>query len=403
MNHPHRKTLAIFSRYQLGEQFDLAAEFRTMLEDLCLENNVVHISLKNNCLPEHVPEGLTLEEIPLRVDRRRPADVIVKSLLMYALLPLAAIKLRRHKPDLIYVSEILPLVGLTLKWACGCRVATAYGDWHIHNFLGRKWWIKPFLRFAEFLEKFECRQLDGLLCRAGAARDRLHSWGVGEDHIHVVFDAPDLTAFFPQDQEALRRQCGFDDHSIILLYHGVMHQGKGLDLLINCVADLHQENPDIGLIMVGSGPELETLRKLAQERGLSRKALFTGWLATIQQVGEYCNAADVCIAMRTGAESNIHIIPGALLHSMACRKVVVGPDLPGIREVIQPGVNGFVFTADDAGSFKNLIRQLIAHREDWTRVAARAEQDIHQRFSVEGAARAYADALVHFAGKENPR
>lgn len=403
MTRPSRKTVAIFSRYQLGEQFDLAAEFRPMLEQMCREHEVVHISFRNDRLPPQLPERLILEEIPLRVDRHRPRDVVVKSLLMYALLPLAAIRLRRHKPDLIYVSEILPLAGLLLKWACGCRVATAYGDWHVHNFLGRKWWIHPFLRIAEFLERFECRRLEGLFCRAGAARERLRSWGVREENIRVVFDAPDLSAFYPQDQAALRRKCGFAEDDVVLLYHGVMHQGKGLDLLIRCVADLYRENHPVGIIMVGSGPELNGLRQLAAETGLRDRAFFTGWLATIREVGEYCNTADICIAMRTGAESNVHIIPGALLHSMACRKVVVGPNLPGIREVIQHGVNGYVFSADNAESFKNLIRQLIARRAAWDEVAALAEKDIHDRFSVEGAAKAYAAALTHFAGTENAR
>jgi glycosyltransferase involved in cell wall biosynthesis len=47
---------------------------------------------------------------------------------------------------------------------------------------------------------------------------------------------------------------------------------------------------------------------------------------------------------------------------MACRKVVVGPDLPGIAEVIRPGDNGYMFKADDGDSFKLLIRDLAANR-----------------------------------------
>lgn len=395
-----RKRIAIFSRYQLGEQFDLAAEFRPMLELLCREHTVVHVSFRNDRPPASIPADLILEEIPLRVDRNRPRDVIIKSLLMYALLPLAAWKIRRHKVDMIFVSEILPLVGLFLKWTCRCHVGTAYGDWHVHNFLGRKWWIKPFLALAEFLERFEARRLEGMFCRATAARDRLAAWGVHPSNIRVVFDAPDLAAFFPQDQRELRASCGFTDDDIVLLYHGVMHQGKGLDALVRWTAELHRENPAIGLILVGSGPELPHLRELAASCGIADRVHFTGWLKTIHEVGHYCNAADICIAMRTGAESNVHIIPGALLHSMACRKVVLGPDLAGIREVIRHGENGYVFTADNQASFCALIRDLAAHRNDWPRVAANAEADIHARFSVAGAARQYADAILHFATVE---
>jgi len=400
MTHQLKRRICVFSRYQLSEQFDLAAEFRPMLETLCRENEVMHLSFRNTHPPASIPDGLKLEEIPLSVNRNVPKDIIIKSLMMYAMLPVAAWKIRKYKPDLVFVSEILPLVGLFFKWFCGCKVGTAYGDWHVHNFLGKKWWIKPFLRIAEFLERFEAKRLEGMFCRAASAAHRLRSWGVDEQCIRVVFDAPDLKAFFPQDQLELRKQCGFTPEDTVLLYHGVMHQGKGLDMLLKCTADLFREHESIGIIMVGSGPELEPLKQLAKNMGIEKRAYFTGWLKTIHEVGHYCNAADICIAMRTGAESNEHIIPGALLHSMACRKVVVGPDMSGIREVLKPGENGYVFKADDEESFKALIRDLISKRDDWPRTAKNAEDDIHRRFSVSGAASQYADALVHFAQVE---
>lgn len=400
MNSGHRQRICIFSRYQISEQFDLAAEFRPMIEQLGEEHEVMHISFRNTRLPDSLPKTLQLAEIPLTVNRRHPRDIIFKSLLMYLMLPIAAWKIRRFKPDLIFVSEILPLCALFFTWTGSAHVATAYGDWHVHNFLGKRRWIAPFLRAAEWLEKLEARHLDGLFCRAAAAGERLQSWGVPASSIRVVFDAPDLSAFYPQDQRELRAECGFLPTDVVLLYHGVMHQGKGLDLLIRATAELHRRHPSIGLILVGSGPELDPLKRLARELGVEKRVLFTGWLDTIGEVGKYCNAADISIAMRTGAESNAHIIPGALLHSMACRKVVIGPDLPGIAEVIQPGENGHMFKADDQDSFMRLIEQLIANRDDWARVAANAEATIHQRFSVNSAASQYADALVHFAQRE---
>jgi len=393
----HAEKICFLSRYGIHEQFDLAAEFKPMLELISKDRQVLHISFRSKGGHALIPAGVDVMEMKPAVDRDRPHDVILKSLLFYVMLPYAALKIRRFKPDLIYVTEILPLCALFTKWMCRCKVATAYGDWHVHNFLGKKWWIKPFLRLAEGLERFEARHLDGLFCRATAAKTRLASWGVSSDKIRVVFDAPDLSAFYPQDASALREQCGFKPDDVVLLYHGIMHQGKGLDQLIRHTAALHSSDPRVGLIMVGSGPEMDTLKTLAHSLNIANRVYFTGWLKTIHEVGRYCNAADINIAMRTGDESNVHIIPGALLHSMACRKVVIGPDLPGIREVLQPGLNGFVFKPDDADSFVSLIRNLILQRGEWPRIAARAEQDIHDRFSVPSAAKGYAGALIHFA------
>ncbi len=393
-----RKRIAVFSRYQLAEQYDLAAEFKGMLTALAENNDVLHLSFRNTRPPAGgVPAGVELAEIPLTVDRRCARDITVKSMLMFLYLPLAAWKMRRFKPDAIFVSEILPLCGLFFKLFCNTRVATAYGDWHVHNFLERKAWSRPFVKLAEALERLEIRCLDGFFCRADAAGKRLIDCGARKEQIRVVNDAPDLSAFFPQDQSDLRRRSGFASDDVVLLYHGVMHQGKGLDLLLKWTADLYRENPRIGIFLVGAGPELKPLHELAVQLGLGSRAVFTGWLKTVHEVGQYCNAADICIAMRTGAESNVHIIPGALLHSMACRKTVIGPDLPGILEVIRDGENGFVFKADDGDSFKALIRRLAADPALRNRTAVRAELDILDRFSVPATAKKYAAAIEHYA------
>jgi glycosyltransferase involved in cell wall biosynthesis len=222
-------------------------------------------------------------------------------------------------------------------------------------------------------------------------------FGVPGSNVRVFHDAPSPEAFHPSDQTALRARCGFAPEDIVLHYHGVMHQGKGIDKLIQWTADLRSEFPSIGLILVGAGPESAALQRLAQSCGISDRVHFTGWLKTTKEVGEYCCAADLCVAMRTGDESNVHIIPGALLHCMACGKVVLAPRLPGMEEVIRHGDNGFLFAADDGNSFKDLIRTLVARRAEWPRVAANAEREIRERYSVEATARDFSDAIMAFA------
>lgn len=391
-----RRRIAIFSRYPLNDQYDLAAEFKGMLETLASRNDVLHLSLRGEKPPVDIPAGVTVDELPLTIHRKSPGKILIGSLLMYLMLPLAVFRLRRFKPDGVFISEILPLVAPILKLS-GAPVATAYGDWHVHNFLGQKAWSKPFIKFTEFLERFEVRTLDGFFCRAAAARETLASLGLERERARVVYDAPDPTAFFPQDQTELRKRCGFAPDDVVLLYHGIMHQGKGLDSLVRWTADLYHEDPKVGLILVGSGPESEPLKKLVSDLGIQSRVHFTGWLKTVQEVGQYCNAADICIAMRTGAESNIHIVPGALLHSMACRKIVIGPRLPGIAEILRHGDNGFMFTADDGEDFKRLIRDLKSKRAEWPAVAERAYRDIVKNYAVPAAAAQYAAALEYFA------
>jgi len=392
-----RPRVAVYSMFSLADQFDLAAEFRDMLITLSKTCDVLHLSMGGPRPRPELPADIRVEEYGLSVDRRNRSDLSRKALLQFFYAPYLARRLRAFRPDVIYLPDIIPLFPMLLKFFSGCRVATSYGDWHIHNKLEKKWWAPPVIWLAEKLDRWEVSYVDCFTFRARAALEKIRGWGHDPEHLRMFHDAPDLSAFGPRDMSALRIRIGFKPDDMVLLYHGVMHQGKGIDHLIRWTAELRSELPNLGLILVGAGPESEALRQLARELRFDDRVHFTGWLETTHEVGDYCNAADICIAMRTGAESNVHIIPGALLHSMACRKVVLGPDLPGIAEVIRPGENGFMFKADDGDSFKALIRELAARRAEWERFGQHAHADILERYSIEATARLYAGALEHFA------
>ena len=404
MNEPTtaRRRIAILSRYGLADQYDLAAEFPGMLADLAGRNEVLHLSFRSVLPPVAAPPGVRVDELGMSIDRRSPRDIRRKFVLMYFYLPLIAWRLRRFNPDVVFITEILPLVGLFLTWTAGLRVATAYGDWHIHNMLGRKAWMRPVLRLVEWLDRLEVRRMKGLLCRAAAAGARGRRWGLPAERIRVVRDAPDPEAFAPRDASALRAACGFAPDDVVILYHGIMHGGKGLDYLIDWTDALFREDPRVGLILVGGGPEEAGLRRRAAQLPIGRRTVFTGWLKTIREVGDHCNAADLCVAMRTAGEANARVVPGALLHSMACRKVVLAPRLEGIAEIVRDGDNGYLFEPDDGADFQRLVKRLIADRADWPRVAENAWRDIQDNYSVTAAARQYAAALESFAGGVAP-
>jgi glycosyltransferase involved in cell wall biosynthesis len=392
-----RPRIAIISRYNVADQYIVTAEFKGMLNHLAAKADVLFLSMKGQAQTSDIPPGVTLAAIPMSYDRAVPRDILIKGVLLYFLLPISALRLRKFKPNLIFVVDNMHFYGLLLKWLCRTRVGTMYGDWTFHNMFGRKKWSKPFLAMVEAMDRFEMRRLTGFFCRAESAGEHLVSWGIEPNRIRTVRDAPDPVAFSPRDQTELRRRCGFTKEDIVLLYHGVMHQGKGLDKLLQWTSALIKENPKIGIILVGGGPEQDALRALAAELGLGKRALFTGWLKSINDVGDYCNAADICIAMRTADESNDRIVPGALLHSMACRKIVIGPRLRGIGEILTHGINGYMFTADDGEDFKRLIRELIRNRDQWEAVRENAYQEIMDNYSVEAASLRYAQALEHFA------
>ena len=77
-----RPRVAIYAMFGAAEQFELAAEYRRMLEILGSRCDVLHLSMQS---PKRVepPPGVTISEYELHVDRSKPGDINKKSLLQF--------------------------------------------------------------------------------------------------------------------------------------------------------------------------------------------------------------------------------------------------------------------------------------------------------------------------------
>ena len=53
-------------------------------------------------------------------------------------------------------------------------------------------------------------------------------------------------------------------------------------------------------------------------------------------------------------------VPSSLLEAAACGLPLIATDVPGCREIVQPGVNGLLVPAKDAPALAAAIRQLCA-------------------------------------------
>ncbi len=84
---------------------------------------------------------------------------------------------------------------------------------------------------------------------------------------------------------------------LLVLYVGIMEIQDGVRLFIEAIHHLvsRQRHNDTHFVLVGSGPEIPKLKKLAAELGVDQYLEFTG-LLPYDQVKPYLSTADVCVA-----------------------------------------------------------------------------------------------------------
>ena len=119
---------------------------------------------------------------------------------------------------------------------------------------------------------------------------------------------------------------------------GGFYPWHGLDRLVDAAAHCRVRNLDCALLLVGDGPERESIVKRLEAAGLADSALLLGALPH-GELAPWIAAMDVCVM----PHSNDYGSPMKVFEYMAMGRAVLAPDLPPLRDVIDSGANGLLF------------------------------------------------------------
>ena len=141
-----------------------------------------------------------------------------------------------------------------------------------------------------------------------------------------------------------------------LIFVGRLVSDKGVDLLLQALAALHQSGIKPSLTIVGEGPDRRDLENQADDLGLSSSVFFVG-----QEKG-------VALAERLNCHQ-ILVVPSrwpepfgiVALEAIACGCVVVGSAEGGLPEAIGPC--GLTFPNGDASALAAILKDLFEYPE----------------------------------------
>ncbi len=179
----------------------------------------------------------------------------------------------------------------------------------------------------------------------------------------------DLDRFFPsqRDKELLYKYSINPEFDRVLLFVGALdkaHYFKGIQFLINSFGVLDYSGDQdsiyrIKLLIVGEGNLKKKYQSEVAEEGLQDKIIFADPVSD-KELPKYYNLADAVILPSIDRSEAFGI---TLTEAMACSKPVVASNLPGVRSVVEDGVNGFVFEVEQEGDLANRVNQLFQDKE----------------------------------------
>ncbi len=133
------------------------------------------------------------------------------------------------------------------------------------------------------------------------------------------------------------------------LYFGRLSPEKGVDVLIRAAAGLGRGR----LLILGDGPERESLERLASELGAGNIE-FLG-RRPADEVRSILGAARFVVLPSRWYEN----LPFSAMEALAAGRPVVASDIGGIPEMVDDGVNGFLVPPGDEGALAERIAALL--------------------------------------------
>ena len=138
----------------------------------------------------------------------------------------------------------------------------------------------------------------------------------------------------------------------ILLTVGRQVKRKGHQWFIE--EAINKIKTDVVYLIVGDGPEYETIRRIREEMGLQEKIVMTGKLSS-EMLNICYSAADLFVMPNIPVDGDMEGFGIVLLEANMSGVPAVASDLEGIKDVIKQGVNGYRLPSGDSGKFANKI------------------------------------------------
>ena len=175
------------------------------------------------------------------------------------------------------------------------------------------------------------------------------------------------------------------DTTVEVISVGRLVEKKGFDTLIRALALVRDRRPDIRAVIVGEGPERESLAALIAALGLQRNVTLAGPLMH-EQTLELISASKLfCLAAQRAPDGDCDALPVVLREAMARAIPVVSTRVAGIPETIDAEV-GWLVEPRSRRALAQAITSALSDEAERIKRGRAARARVLQRWTIEAQA-----------------
>ncbi|TWU34942.1 glycosyltransferase family 4 protein [Novipirellula artificiosorum] len=231
----------------------------------------------------------------------------------------------RHGFDVVHVHtppDMTAMIAIFYK-VFGKRFVFDLHDLSPELYLARRQDDRPNIvyKLLLFFERLACRGADRLIATNASQRDiQVNRCGADEKDCSIVRNGPN--GLFLSEVQA--KQDLVDRKKITLGYVGAIGIQDGVDYMVRAVHELkvQHQREDFIAVIVGDGPAMKQLRKLAVDLDVQELICFTGGIP-FASVPAYIAAFDICLTPDPSNAYNDSCTTIKTMEYMALRKPTV--------------------------------------------------------------------------------
>lgn len=189
------------------------------------------------------------------------------------------------------------------------------------------------------------------------------------------------------------------DRQDVVLFVGRLVEKKGCKYLIQAMDIVQKKRKDISLVIIGDGPQRQSLESLATAKGVACQFLGTQPTHVIR---EWLGRARVlCLPSVTAKDGASEGLPIVLTEAQAMAVPVVSSIHAGIPEVVRDGETGLLAPERDFDALAGHIFRYLSDKTFWRRCSEAAPKWIQHRFDLHKQTRELEDIYARVMGSSS--
>jgi glycosyltransferase involved in cell wall biosynthesis len=262
--------------------------------------------------------------------------------------------IRNEKIDLVisrdfWVTPSAIQASRTEKIPCIIDMAEHYPaamrGWKKYNSNPISRWLLHSAELPDRLEKWNVLNSDGVITVCDEQSQRLQKMGVNQNDLAVVGNTPDLNLF--------SKPFSVPKKIVKIGHHGFITPERGLDVLIKAFSIIKSKNPDIKLVLAGTGESSMEIQDLIEKTKINCEV---HGRYQFQDLPRLISEVDAGILPYQLTEFLDHTLANKLFDYMACsRPVFVSATNPFMRIISETNAGWIV----DVTSPENLARDIL--------------------------------------------